>query len=301
MHRLRLPATLAIILVVFVAVFVLRQRPTPSASSGRERTIATASPATRHDTSEALSASAENTALDVDDDREHEPRRPQALSEPNEESEEERERERDQAAIPAMTIPAGSADVEQTTFGTKPPAKLVASFDGLGVGFVGPQGTATTRNPSDNTLAVGPDHIVQIVNTRMAIFTKKGKLFDTTGKALYGPVETRNIFKGFGGGCEARNNGDAVVRYDQLADRWLILMPIFTRLPRRPDDVPAGKSGEPATESVRGQSGQPGAATRLYEPPPPPPDSGQPAGQRPQRPPPDSGSYAMCYALSVGS
>ena len=44
------------------------------------------------------------------------------------------------------------------------------------------------RNPSDNSLAVGPDHIVQIVNSRMAIFTKKGKRFDTTGKVLYGAV-----------------------------------------------------------------------------------------------------------------
>ncbi len=68
---------------------------------------------------------------------------------------------------------------------------------------------------------------MQTVNSRMAIFTKKGKRFETTGKVLYGPVPTNNVFKGFGGTCEARNNGDAVVRYDQLADRWLIVMPIF--------------------------------------------------------------------------
>ena len=46
---------------------------------------------------------------------------------------------------------------------------------------------------------------------------------------LYGAVPTNNVFKGFGGPCEATNNGDAVVRYDQLADRWLIVMPIFRR------------------------------------------------------------------------
>ena len=63
----------------------------------------------------------------------------------------------------------------------------------------------------------------------MAIFTKKGKKFDTTGKVLYGPVATNTVFKGFGGNCEERNNGDAVVRYDQLADRWLIVMPLFSR------------------------------------------------------------------------
>ena len=58
--------------------------------------------------------------------------------------------------------------------GTRPPAPIAAQFDGLGAGFEGPQGTATLRNPSDNSLAVGPDHVVQIVNSRMAIFTKQG-------------------------------------------------------------------------------------------------------------------------------
>jgi len=222
---------------------------------------------------------------------------PALRAEPN-----DREREEVAAAPMTMSVPAGSADVEQTAFGTKPPATLVASFDGLGVGFTGPQGTANFRNPSDNTLAVGPNHIVQIVNTRMAIFTKKGKQYDTTGLVLYGPGETRNVFKGFGGGCEARNNGDAVVRYDQLADRWLIVMPIFSRLPVRHDAPPPSKAGEPAKPSVRGQTGQPGSAAKLIEPPPPP-DSARPAGQRPpgQRPPSDSGVYAMCYALSTGA
>src|SRR6185295_15323409 len=101
------------------------------------------------------------------------------------------------------------------------------------------------RNPSDNSLAVGKDHIFQIVNTRMAIFSKQGKLFKETGKPLYGPVATNTVFKGFGGMCEATNNGDAVVRYDQLADRWLIVMPIFRRAPVRPDQPPPGRDGEP--------------------------------------------------------
>jgi len=213
------------------------------------------------------------------------------------------ERGSEAMARPRMATPAGSADIEQTTFGAKPPATLVVSFDGLGVGFTGPQGTANLRNPSDNTLAVGPNHIVQIVNTRMAIFTKKGTLYDTTGMVLYGPGETRNVFKGFGGGCEARNNGDAVARYDQLADRWLIIMPIFRRLPVRQDAPSPGKSGDPAAQSVRGQPGQPGAAARLYVPPAPPPESAGAPAQRPpgQRPPSDSGVYAMCYAVSVGA
>ena len=94
------------------------------------------------------------------------------------------------APPPVITAPNGSAAVEQSTQGTRPPAALVESFDGLGVGFAGPRGTTNVRNPSDNTLAVGPDHIVQIVNAQTAIFTKKGKKFETTGRVLYGPVNT---------------------------------------------------------------------------------------------------------------
>src|SRR5687768_66345 len=68
---------------------------------------------------------------------------------------------------PVMTSPPGAEAVEQRSQGRRPGAALVESFDGLGVGFEGPQGTASLRNPSDNSLAVGPNHIIQTVNTRM--------------------------------------------------------------------------------------------------------------------------------------
>src|ERR1051325_9972746 len=105
--------------------------------------------------------------------------------------------------------------------GTRPAAALVASFDGMGVGFEGPHGTVALRNPSDNSLAVGPDHIVQTVNSRMAVFTKKGRLFDPTGRVLSGPVNTNAIFKGFGGPCET---GDEVIqKHVCVADRARML------------------------------------------------------------------------------
>jgi hypothetical protein len=214
-------------------------------------------------------------------------------------------------AAAALVIAVGAGvptakEIEQTSNGTRPPALLVASFDGLGADFVGPQGNAYFSNPSDNSLAVGPNHIVQIVNSRMAIYTKKGKLFGTTGKVLYGPVGTNNVFRGFSGGCEARANGDAVVRYDQLANRWLIVMPIFRRLPLREHEPAAPVSGGPAVVSEERHPGQPGAPVRLYEPPH---EEARPIG------PPDStereriraesqrekGSYGMCYAVSTGS
>lgn len=142
-------------------------------------------------------------------------------------------------APPTVTISPDGAAVEQTVQGTRPPADVVASFDGLGAGFEGPQGKADARNPSDNSLAAGPDEIVQIVNSRMAIFTKKGARYPQTGKAIFGPVVTNTLFAGFGGPCETQISGDAVVRYDQLANRWLFVLPIF----RKPADQPNAPYG----------------------------------------------------------
>ncbi len=198
------------------------------------------------------------------------------------------------ARVTQSTVSPGG--VEQTQQGSRPPASLLVSFDGLGVGLQGPHGRWEGRNPSDNSLAVGRDYVFQIVNTRMAIFRKNGEI-------VYGPVPTNTVFKGFGGACEAHNNGDAVVRYDQLADRWLIVMPIFTRSRERPDQPPVWKASDRAYISPLGVPDQPGPAAPLFVPPavppapPAPPDTTPRA--RPPRPPEEKGPYSMCYAISA--
>jgi hypothetical protein len=135
----------------------------------------------------------------------------------------------------------------------------------------------------------------------MAIFTKKGRRFEVSGRPLYGPVNTGNVFKGFGGQCEALNNGDAVVRYDQLANRWLIVMPLFRRGPVRADQPAEWKAGDAAYVSPPGIPDQPGRAVALYQPPPtepaatPPGARGRganPAGRGAQDGP--KGPYSMC-------
>ncbi|HUR21478.1 MAG TPA: hypothetical protein VMZ90_11755 [Vicinamibacterales bacterium] len=209
---------------------------------------------------------------------------------------------------------AEGAKIEQRSQGDGPAPEILASFDGLGAGFTGPHGTSTGGNPSDNSVAVGPNHIVQTVNSKFAIFTKKGAKFDTTGRALYGAVNTNTLFAGFGGTCEARNNGDAVVRYDQLANRWLFVMPIFRRGEARPDQPPVPKPGGSAVVSVPGVAGQPGNAFKLVtpsaaptpQPPAPgaatPPAGGSGAGaaRGTGTPAPQpTGPYSICYAISA--
>src|SRR5213593_1915889 len=98
----------------------------------------------------------------------------------------------------AACVAIAGASVEQTSQGSRPALAVLESFDGLGAGMAAGPGAndpPAPRNPSDNSLAVGPNHIFQLVNSQLAIFTKKGARYDTTGRTLYGPVSapTRSL------------------------------------------------------------------------------------------------------------
>ena len=269
---------------VIVAVGTVFMWPSGGEHFGR----ATTNPAVASDVSERLSS----------------------LSPPADEEEATRAEESVRYTAPIRpTVSRAAADIEQTKPGTKPAATLMVSFDGLGIGFEGPNGSGRGGNPSDNALAVGPNHIMQIVNGRgIAVFTKKGKKYDTTGKVLFGPVPSNNVFKNFTGNCEARNSGDVVVRYDQLADRWLIVLPLFSRGPVRPDQPEPFGPEDGARASVIGVPGQPGKPETMFVPPPPPPPNPADtagrgrggraggAGRGAQQP---QGPYSMCYAVST--
>ena len=88
----------------------------------------------------------------------------------------------------------------------------LASFDGIGNGVAG---FAVNSAPPDTNGDVGPNHYVETVNTDFAVF-------DKSGAPLYGPVPINTLWSGFGGGCQTNNDGDPVVLYDPIADRWLI-------------------------------------------------------------------------------
>ncbi len=74
--------------------------------------------------------------------------------------------------------------------------------------------------PPDPNGDVGPNHYVQWVNLSFAIYSKGTP--ETPAALLYGPAAGNTLWTGFGGPCETRNDGDPIVLYDHLADRWVM-------------------------------------------------------------------------------
>ncbi len=81
------------------------------------------------------------------------------------------------------------------------------------VSFNGPASTGST--PPDPVGDIGPSHYVAMSNLSYAVYSR-------TGTVLLGPLLNKTLWAGFGGNCETRNDGDPVVVYDQLVDRWIL-------------------------------------------------------------------------------
>src|SRR5246127_759702 len=91
-----------------------------------------------------------------------------------------------------------------------PPVTL--GFEGLGAGQYG---FSVTGAPPDTEGTVGATQYVQWVNTSFAVFNK------STGALVAGPTAGNTLWSGFGGGCQTNNDGDPIVIYDKLAQRWI--------------------------------------------------------------------------------
>jgi len=122
--------------------------------------------------------------------------------------------------IPLRQIPhpsSAGADQEDGAL-QKAAGPKVGTVDGLNFAGAGQgdYGYSDFYAPPDTNGAVGATQYVQFVNASFAIFNK------TTG-ALEIPIADANtIWAGFGGTCEANNDGDGIVKYDRIANRWVV-------------------------------------------------------------------------------
>ena len=85
------------------------------------------------------------------------------------------------------------------------------NFDGLD----NSDNTDGRVTPPDPAGDVGPNDYVQAVNSMLQVFSK-------TGVSKYGPVPTSTLWNNFPGAWSGHNDGDAIVMYDEVADRWII-------------------------------------------------------------------------------
>ncbi|MBZ5615767.1 MAG: choice-of-anchor D domain-containing protein [Acidobacteriia bacterium] len=86
------------------------------------------------------------------------------------------------------------------------------NFEGLGQGQFG---FIVNAAPPDTNGVVGATQYVQWVNSSFAVFDK------ATGAKLLGPTAGNAFWAGFGGGCQSNNDGDPVIQYDKMANRWV--------------------------------------------------------------------------------
>lgn len=131
--------------------------------------------------------------------KDFEPGRPQPVGNVNQERE-------DPLAAKSVGLPSAVAEPKASTIGTPvDPLARVA--------------------PPDTTGDVGPNHYVQWVNLRYSIYTLTRDASNNiiAFNLVPGfPKQGNVVWQGFGGRCQSDNDGDPIVQYDQLADRWVL-------------------------------------------------------------------------------
>ena len=131
---------------------------------------------------------------------------------------------REVKSIPHLSAPGNAVDNAVQGSPTQSPA--AATTPGVGIAGVGDGDYSFVPNaaPPDTNGAIGATQYVQWVNESFAVF-------DKAGNKVYGPVNGNTLWKGFGGGCEANNDGDPIVKWDNAGQRWVMMQFSVTTTP----------------------------------------------------------------------
>lgn len=116
--------------------------------------------------------------------------------------------------LPAGPIPPRAPVIDPVLQGDGAPGGPRAPGDVMSDPLVNVGGLSANANPPDTTGDVGPNHFVQMVNATFF------QVFDKAGNALTGATSFSSLWP-VGDPCR-RNDGDPIVVYDHLADRWVL-------------------------------------------------------------------------------
>ena len=128
-------------------------------------------------------------------------------------------------------------------------AEAVAAMPGPSITFEGNSSANNTAvfggtvAPPDTNGAVGPNHYVQMTNLLTGIYDKATGALLPPGRFPLSP-----LFAKLGGVCATTNDGDPVVQYDKLADRWVLSQFGFTATNAPPyhQCIAVSKTSDPA-------------------------------------------------------
>jgi hypothetical protein len=111
---------------------------------------------------------------------------------------------------------SGRDPLLQVSEGTMAPVSTIVNVDGISAtqGYI----------PPDPAGDIGTNHYIQATNLHFAVYSRAGAL-------LYGPAALSTLWQGFPG---YTSDGDPVVLYDHLADRWIITQFSLPNYPNGP-------------------------------------------------------------------
>jgi hypothetical protein len=92
---------------------------------------------------------------------------------------------------------------------------------GTGFNFEGINGFSLDNGyPPDENGSVGNDQFVEMVNSHYQVWSINRA--NNTVTSIIPKTEIGTLFAGFGGACQTRNDGDPIVLYDKVANRWFL-------------------------------------------------------------------------------
>jgi hypothetical protein len=114
--------------------------------------------------------------------------------------------------VPGSDMAADSG--EKDALGAIEAAATGFNFDGI-------SGLSTENGyPPDENGSVGNDQFVEMVNSHYQVWALNRTT--RTATVVIAKARINTLFAGFGGACQTRNDGDPIVLYDKVANRWLL-------------------------------------------------------------------------------
>jgi hypothetical protein len=113
--------------------------------------------------------------------------------------------------------PQANDPVVQKKHGSTAMSGPIANFDGICLPFSAACGQSSNCDclPPDTNGEAGLTQYVQMVNSNFAVWSKSGTL-------LRASTDINQLWSGTTGECAGHNDGDPIVVYDQLANRWVL-------------------------------------------------------------------------------